>query len=131
MLVLVEDAAEAVVSGSGAVCHLAQSGESVELEVAPSQDQAGGVGDGRHVHASLGQDRASGEGLTGRRPGAGPVHESGQEDAGIQVQAGLGIGLAGDVQDPATGVRPSDSGTAQNWPASSRAIDRGSNGYLT
>src|SRR5215813_7521928 len=46
-----------------AVGYLTPSGEPLECEVAPSQDDAGGVGDRRHVHASLCQDPASGDGL--------------------------------------------------------------------
>jgi hypothetical protein len=39
--------------------------------------------------------------LGSRRPGARPVHEPGQEDAGIQVEA---VGLARYVQHPSAGV---------------------------
>ena len=50
----------------GAVCYLTPSGEPVELEIAPFQDDAGGVGHRRDVHTSLGRSVAPVQLVPGR-----------------------------------------------------------------
>jgi len=90
--------------------YLQQTGQAILFKIALSQDLAARIGNGGHMDAALLQQLASGDCLGSKWFIAGPVHQPGEKDPGIQVEAGLWIGRARHVQntpaaEPAIGER--------------------------
>jgi hypothetical protein len=111
------------------VRYLQQAGQAIQFKIPVSQDLAACIGDGGHMGAALLQQLASGDRLSRGRFIAGPVHQPGEKDPGVQVEAGLWIGRTRHVQqtpaaESAIGQR-NGPGTARR---AGNLIDFGSNG---
>ena len=92
-------------------------------------DETGLCGTRRHhMDAALFQQLVSGDCLSRGRVIAGPVHQPGEEDLGVQGEAGPRLGRTRHVQNAPAAESAIDGGTAQNCPARRYVIDFGSNG---